>query len=186
MATIPQVQRYGSNIPKGIKELDSAVDSVVIVGVDGQRKLISYTDFMDALATVFVELTDIKLYYGTSANSLTISAGVQTFDTQAGLAYVEGQRIRLTNAQDYYMEGVLTSYVGNAMSVTVDYRTGSGSYSSWTLSPTTEQRVPTGGGVAEVLTKNSSTDYDASWQPVSGVGGGDNSDYNNSFFLMGG
>jgi len=133
------------------------------------------------------EVTDIlyRGYYGTSANSLTISAGVQTFDTQAGLGYVEGQRIRLTNAQDYYMEGVLTSYVGNAMSVTVDYRTGSGSYSSWTLSPTTEQRVPEGGTTGQVLVKGSNTDYDVTWAAAS-AGGGDNSDYNNSFFLMGG
>ena len=83
-----------------------------------------------------------------------------------------------------FMEGYIKSYGSGTMQIYCDYLVGSGSYSQWILSPSTEQRVPSGGSSGDVLTKGSGTDYDVAWAAPT-AGGGSNSDYNNSFFLMG-
>lgn len=122
-------------------------------------------------------------YYGTSTTSLTVNAGTQTFYTQEDLAYRIGQIARISYDSSNYMEGNITFYTGQEMRINVTYKNGSGTYASWIISPSTEQRIPTGGGTDYVLAKNSSTDYDVSWKTL--TASPNNSDYNNSFLLMG-
>src|SRR5262249_59246154 len=64
-------------------------------------------------------------YTATSTTSLTIGTGSKSFTTQAGLAYTSGARIRASSAANSanYMEGVVSSYSGTTLAVTVD-RTG--------------------------------------------------------------
>lgn len=132
-----------------------------------------------------LNISDYRNYYGTTVASLAITAGTKTFDTQSNLAYIIGQRVRLTYDSTNYMEGAVVGYTGTSMTVLIDYRYGSGTYSAWTLSPSTEQRVPNGGSAGQVLAKSSGTDYAVTWVTPSAGSGGGNSDYNNSFFLMG-
>lgn len=53
MATVSQIERYNSNVLKGIKELSSGL-SIMVVAVDGSKVQISYDDFIDALITAGV------------------------------------------------------------------------------------------------------------------------------------
>lgn len=143
-------------------------------------KLIDATGLVVEVLSIY----DIKIYYAVSTTAITITSGIVNFAIDDGLAYEVGQRVRLTYDEYNYIEGVIKAYGTGAMQIYVDYRVGSGSYSQWILSPTTEQRVPEGGSAGQVLTKGSSSDYDVTWATPS-AGGGSNSDYNNSFFLMG-
>jgi hypothetical protein len=68
------------------------------------------------------------------------------------------------------MSGSITSYTGTVMEVNIDFKRGSGSYSSWVLSPTEDQIVPDGGTSGQVLAKASGTSYDVEWVNAS-VGG---------------
>jgi len=76
-------------------------------------------------------------YIGTSATSLTIGPGSQSFSTQAGLAYGVGSRVRIASTADVtkYMDGVVTAYdpMGTAMTVNVDGVNGSGIFASWSI-----------------------------------------------------
>jgi hypothetical protein len=74
-------------------------------------------------------------YYATSTTSLTIALGAHTFTTQAGLAYSAGARTRAVSngAPNNWMEGVVTSYVGTALSVNVDLVNGGGTFTDWNL-----------------------------------------------------
>lgn len=111
-------------------------------------------------------------YYGTSVNNLTITGGTQTFDTQSGLGYTVGQRVRLTANGSNFMEGEITDYTGTVMEIEVDYKRGSGSFSSWVLSPTTEQIIPDGGATGFLVGKASSADYDYTLIDPTSLGGG--------------
>jgi len=74
-------------------------------------------------------------YGGTSATSLVIATGTQTFTTQTGLAYSAGARVRANSAADgaNYMEGLVTSYSGSLMTVNADAIGGSGTHGDWNL-----------------------------------------------------
>jgi hypothetical protein len=166
MATLTRGNHTVRQLRRGTKTFDA--DSFVeLHDVNGEALTISYDDFITALDTEFLTPSDIRTYYGTSANTLTISGGSKTFDTQETLAYVNGQRVRLTYNETNYMEGSITDYTGTVMEIEVDYKSGSGSFSAWTLSPTTEQRVPEGGSTGQVLGKASATSYDVEWINVS-------------------
>lgn len=74
-------------------------------------------------------------YAATSTTSLTVATGSQTFATQAGLAYLPGARVRISNGANY-MEGQITAYdaVGGSMTVNVSKVSGSGTFASWNIS----------------------------------------------------
>ncbi|MBC7447524.1 MAG: hypothetical protein H7330_05640, partial [Hymenobacteraceae bacterium] len=73
------------------------------------------------------------LYKGTSASSVAIGAGAKTFVTQAGLSYVPGTRVRVSNSPTAYLEGVVTAYAGTSLTLTADKTVGVGTLASWTL-----------------------------------------------------
>jgi hypothetical protein len=74
-------------------------------------------------------------YLATSTTSVTIGTGSQTFTTQSGLAYLPGDRARVSNTAtpSNYMEGVVTSYSGTSLVVNVDTTSGSGTFASWNI-----------------------------------------------------
>lgn len=81
-----------------------------------------------------------KSYGGTSTDSKTLAAtGSMTFATQSGLAWLAGNRIRIASAAaptTKWMEGVISSYSGSTLIVTIDKQgSGSGSASDWNFGP---------------------------------------------------
>ncbi len=72
-------------------------------------------------------------YGGTSTTSRTITTGSASFTTQAGLAYVAGQRVRVANSVTNYVEGLVTSYTGTTLTVLVDAIAGAGTFASWNI-----------------------------------------------------
>ena len=76
-------------------------------------------------------------YYGlTSSTSIAITTGNKTFITnitQSGTAFAVGNRVRIwyATAPNNYMEGIVTAFNSNTMTVVIDYVGGSGTYSNW-------------------------------------------------------
>jgi len=123
----------------------------------------------EVFETLRVRVFNIKTYGGSTGDSLAVNAGPITITTQDYLAYVPGQTIRLTHNSANYMQGRITGYIGDQMSITIDYKVGSGTYHTWILSPAIDI-VPAGGNTGEVLKKVSNTDFDTAWTPASGGG----------------
>jgi len=75
-------------------------------------------------------------YGGTSVTSVTIGTGSKTFATQAGLAYLAGDYVRIVDSADAskWMEGQVTSYSGTSLVVTVTLTNGSGTIATWNIS----------------------------------------------------
>lgn len=73
----------------------------------------------------------------TSLTSRVIGLGSKAFTTQAGLSYKAGEsRIRATSAANPtvdYMEGVVASYSGTTLTLTIDVISGSGTHGDWSL-----------------------------------------------------
>lgn len=117
-------------------------------------------------------------YGGTSATSQAIVTGSKTFATQKGLGYVVGSRVRLAslaNPTVNFMEGVVTSYSGTSLIVTIDIAAGSGTHTDWQLS-IAGQRGPTGAsGVVESVQPGTNVTVDSTDPAnpiVSSTGGG--------------
>jgi hypothetical protein len=74
-------------------------------------------------------------YAATSATSMAIGSGAQTFTTQRGLAYSAGARARVSSTANgaNYTEGVITSYSGTSLVLNVDTTGGSGTHADWNL-----------------------------------------------------
>lgn len=74
-------------------------------------------------------------YAATSSTSLaTANSGSKTFTTQSGLAYSVGARIRASSAgTSDWMEGLVTSYSGTSLVVTMDKANGSGTHTDWNI-----------------------------------------------------
>jgi hypothetical protein len=79
-------------------------------------------------------------YATTSGSSLTIALGPQICIISAGLAYVPGQPIIISNDANHYMTGTVTSYANNSpgvgfgtLTVNITAIVGSGTYSSWNV-----------------------------------------------------
>lgn len=74
-------------------------------------------------------------YAATSTTSLAIATGNKSFATQAGLAYLTGNRVRAASATDgaNWMEGSVTSYLGTTLVVNVDLIGGSGTKADWNI-----------------------------------------------------
>jgi hypothetical protein len=88
-------------------------------------------------------------YAATSTTSLALaSSGSKAFTTQQGLAYTAGARIRATSAGDVtkWMEGVIASYSGTTLTVTMDAKNGTGTFADWNLNLAGEPGAGGGGG----------------------------------------
>ncbi len=77
----------------------------------------------------------ITLYSSTSVTSLAIATGSKVFTTQSSLAWQVGERVRASSDASAvnYMEGVVASYSGTTLTVTVDTIGGSSTYADWTI-----------------------------------------------------
>ena len=75
-------------------------------------------------------------YKATSATSFTIGTGSKAFTTQSGLAYQAGDLVKIACAADISqrMYGVVSSYSGVTLTVSVTAINGSGTYTSWLIS----------------------------------------------------
>lgn len=75
-------------------------------------------------------------YAATSSASLAIATGSKAFTgVGTGLAYVAGQRVRASSLADAsnQMEGVVASYSGGTLTLTVDRINGSGTFDDWQI-----------------------------------------------------
>lgn len=72
---------------------------------------------------------------GTSTTSLSVTSGTKTLTTQAGIAWVVGQRLRLINpGLTRIMDGEVMSYSGTTLQISINYFVGSGTDTSWNIS----------------------------------------------------
>jgi hypothetical protein len=76
-------------------------------------------------------------YVATSATSIAIGTGTISVTTQAGLAYVPGQRVRMISAANVanYQEGIVSSYSASTMGIIVSRigPTATGTHSDWSI-----------------------------------------------------
>lgn len=85
---------------------------------------------------------------GTSTSSVVVGTGSKSFTTQAGIAWVQGQRVRAVDStNNNIIEGEITSYSSTTLTINADYIEGSGTISSWTISIVGSRGAtgPTGG-----------------------------------------
>jgi hypothetical protein len=104
-------------------------------GVVGPTGPIGVTGPQGVVGTTGVTGAQGAGYKGTSVTSLAIGTGTKAFATQAGMAFVAGQRARAidTVSAANWMEGVVASYVTTTLTVTVDLIGGSGTKASWNI-----------------------------------------------------
>lgn len=74
-------------------------------------------------------------YAGTSTSSVTLAEGPIAWQTQAGLAYSVGARVRVSASASptNWAEGIVTGYSGTTLSVNVDLINGAGAFSAWNI-----------------------------------------------------
>ena len=121
----------------------TSATGVLVVTVDttlGAGTLTAWTiSLVGSPGTTGTNGTNGTGYLTTSTTSLTIGTGSKTFTTtQASntLAWTAGARIRATdsgNPTTNYMEGVVTSYSGTTLVVTMDRTVGSGTIATWDI-----------------------------------------------------
>jgi len=95
----------------------------------------NYVDgFPDALEDFVTQAGDI--YNDTSSTSETIGTGPKTFTVSSGKPYQEGTPLRIADAaspDENFLDCVVTSYSGTALTVNAFGFAGSGTFSSWTI-----------------------------------------------------
>lgn len=99
-------------------------------------------------------------YLATSTSSVLIGLGSKTFVTQSGLAYLPGDRVRVSNDPTHYMEGVVSSYSTTSLIVTVDRVIGAGTFAVWNIGIAGDvgDTGPTGGtGSTNIVTYTTNT-----------------------------
>ena len=73
-------------------------------------------------------------YKTTSSTSNTIAPnGTKTFTVDSNLAYIPEQDVIIVYDSSNHMHGVVTSYSGTTLVVSITHKTGSGTYSSWVI-----------------------------------------------------
>lgn len=76
----------------------------------------------------------------TSGSAVAVALNNQTFTVAAGLAFVQGQRLRITNSLlSRWMVGPVYSYSGTTLVVTVDDTFGTGTDNTWSIAITGEK-----------------------------------------------
>lgn len=86
----------------------------------------------------------------TSTTSLLIATGAQTFTTQSGKLFINGQILIIaSNANSAnYMHGAVTSYTGTSLVMSITDTGGSGTFADWNISISGTQGTLPGGIVA--------------------------------------
>lgn len=116
-------------------------------------------DYFDAIEEVFG---------GTSSTtSHSLNGGSKTFTIAAGLPFSAGQYVIITynpSPTSFLMHGQITSYVGTALTVTIGFVTGSGTYSDWNIITSGPRGSKgdtgaTGAGTGDVLAANLGSEY---------------------------
>jgi hypothetical protein len=78
----------------------------------------------------------------TSTNSLTMAVNAPyeyitvTFPSSSNLGWIVGTRVRLTNSEANYMEGVILAVTSTSIDVNIDYVVGSGTFALWNIGVT--------------------------------------------------
>jgi hypothetical protein len=114
------------------------------IGLQGLRGLQGDQGIQGIPGVDGVDGTDGAGYGGTSSTLMMIEEASKTFDTQAGMAYVVGSRIRLASASNpgNFMEGTVTAYAGISMTASITNTGGSGTLADWNLSLAGIQGAP--------------------------------------------
>lgn len=112
----------------------------------------------------------VDIYSTTSTTTLTVAKTTQTLTVGTYLGYTPLQDVTIAATADptnQHMHGLVTSYnqTTGVMVVDVKSKTGSGTYSAWTVNigGIGSNVVPPDGATGTVLGKASSTDYDLAW-----------------------
>jgi len=105
--------------------------------------------------TTLSDVLAVSGYVATSLTPITIGMGTATFTTQSGLAYRAGARVRASSQANTanYMEGLVTSYSGTTLVVSISRTSGSGSHSDWNLSLAGDP------GAGDLLSTNNGSDF---------------------------
>ena len=107
-----------------------------VIGVSGATGIQGVIGVSGATGVVGVTGATGSGYYATSTTSFLIGTGSKAFTTQANLAYVAGQYVRISYSvtPTNWMEGQVTSYTGTTLTVNVTLISGSGTFASWNIS----------------------------------------------------
>ncbi len=115
-------------------------------------------------------------YFGlTSSTSIAIGTGSKVFTTNltaTATAFAVGQRVRVasTSTPVNYMEGLIASFSGTTLTVTVDWTGGAGTIASWTITAAGQLGATGPGGGVTVVDDNTSPEvqYPAMARVISG------------------
>lgn len=84
-------------------------------------------------------------YRATSTTAISIVTGLVTLQTQVGLAYSIGARVRISSqtSPSNWIEGLVTAYspLGTSLTVNVDLIGGSGAFSAWDINLAGQQGI---------------------------------------------
>lgn len=112
----------------------------------------------------------VDIYSTTSSTTLTVAKTTQTLTVGTYLGYTPLQDVTIAATADplnQHMHGQVVSYsqTTGVMVVDVQSKTGSGTYSAWTVNigGIGTNVVPPDGATGKVLGKASATDYDLAW-----------------------
>ncbi|MEN9885487.1 MAG: hypothetical protein RL758_65 [Pseudomonadota bacterium] len=113
----------------------------------------------------------------TSTSSLAIGLGTKSLTlAQTGKSFVVNQFVEIVNSSTAWMVGVITAFTPatGAMTVVVTNTGGSGTFASWSITPTNPPELPSQSGNAfkALVTDGSSArwDYVADQQPTLALG----------------
>ena len=119
-----------------------AVNKILLIGELGteQSEIVKTNASTGPLAGL------ITLVTGTSTTNLTPSVASKTFTTQSGLAIQIGDRVRATSDSNsaIYMEGLVTSYSGTTLIVSVDTIGTASAKADWTIRQVCRYSHPVG------------------------------------------
>ena len=120
---------------QGVIGVSGATGIQGVVGVTGATGVQGVIGVSGATGVVGVTGATGSGYYATSTTSFLIGTGSKAFTTQANLAYVVGQYVRVVNSvATNWMEGQVTAYTGTTLTVNVTLTSGSGTFASWSIS----------------------------------------------------
>lgn len=118
-----------------------------------------------ASASATAAANSVAALFGTSTTSNTIGTGTKTFTTQTGKSFTTGTYVIIANQADAtkFMTGVVTSYSGSTLQVSVDSTNGSGTLASWVIQISgvrgaTGPTGPAGPGSGDMLKANNLSD----------------------------
>lgn len=88
------------------------------------------------ITTCTVGQTGKEISYDTSSSSVAIGTGDKTFTVSAGKTYSTGSPVGVISPSDHSksMQGVVKSYSGTTLVITVSGTAGTGTYSDWIVS----------------------------------------------------